>query len=246
MLGIPCLDALDAEIDLGTIASDGKSRTLPHSLSVGVDDVDGDGATRNGAVQKHISHEAPVAFGINGHTLDVLCRFGDDKHRTPDASEVPVVGTALSQVHLWHTALLQHLHFEAVLLVAEEDTVGDINGMTGKAALIGAVACLATIDFHTNLRKGSLKDQLNLSSCPLLRQCELVLIQTFLIGNALGCGLAIETHAILIGAKPLQFPTGGHTNLRPLAAIATVCALEVPLHHIVTTATTQILQLRIC
>ena len=48
--------------------------------------------------------------------------------------------------------------------------------MTGEASLIGAIACLSTINMDTNLSKGSLEHQLYLSALPLLRQGKLMLI----------------------------------------------------------------------
>ena len=184
-----------------------------------------------------------IAFGVDSHAMNVLSRLRDDKHRTPNATEVPVVSTALGKVHLRHAALLQHFHFEAILLVAKEHAVRDIHRMTGEPSLIGAVACLTTIDLHTNLRKGCLKNQQYLATCPLFGQCKLMLIQSFLVGNAFRSCLAVEAHTVLVGAEALQFPAGGYSYLCPLAAIATVGTLEVPLHHIVTTVTTQILSL---
>ena len=115
--------------------------------------------------------------------------------------------------------------------------------MPCKTALIRAVASLATVDLHTNLRKGSLEHQLNLTALPLLGQRELRLVQALLVGNTLGRRLAIEPHTILVGAKALQFPARRHTNLRPLTGVTTVRTLEIPLHHVVTPVTTQILTL---
>ena len=115
--------------------------------------------------------------------------------------------------------------------------------MTGESTLIRAITSLATIDLHMNLREGSLEHQLNLTTLPLLGQRKIRLIQALLIGNTLRCRLTIEPHAILVGAKALQFPTRWYTNLRPLATIAPVRALENPLHHVVTTVSAQILTL---
>ena len=148
-----------------------------------------------------------VALGINGHTLDVLGRFGDYEYGSPDATEVPVVGTALSEIHLWHGALLEYLHLQTVFLITEEHTVADIHRMTCEASLIGTVTCLPTVDLHTDLREGSLKHQLYLSSFPFLRECKLRLVFSLLVSDALRGGLAIEAHTILVGTEALQFPT---------------------------------------
>ena len=117
--------------------------------------------------------------------------------------------------------------------------------MAGKAALIGAIASLAPVDLHTNLREGCLEDQQNLSALPFLGQGKLMLIQSFLVSNTLWCGFAVEAHTILIGAEALQLPARGYANLGPLTTITSVTALEVPLHHVVTAMTTQILPLRL-
>ena len=123
LLGIPCLDILDGEVHLGAVAADGKRRTLFHGLPLGIDNVDTHRTARQGTVQENVSHEVSVGLGVDGNTLYVLCRLCYDEHGTPDATEVPVVGTSLSQVHLRNAALLQHLHLQAVLLRTEEHTV---------------------------------------------------------------------------------------------------------------------------
>ena len=115
--------------------------------------------------------------------------------------------------------------------------------MACKTTLIGAITSLAAIDLHTNLCKGCFEDQQYLTTLPLLRKGELMLIQSMLVSNALWFLLAIEAHTVLVSAKTLQFPARGNTYLGPLATIAAIGTLEVPLYHIVTTMTTQILSL---
>ena len=89
--------------------------------------------------------------------------------------------------------------------------------------------------------KSSLKYKLYLPSLPVGRQRKLRLVLAMFVGNALRGCLAIEAHAILIGAEALQFPTGRHTDLCPFAAVAPVGALEIPLHHVVTPPSAQVL-----
>ena len=175
--------------------------------------------------------------------MDVLCRLGNDKDRTPDAAEVPVVSTAFGEVYLRIAALLRYFHLQTVLLFTEEHTVADIDGMARKAALIQTVASLTSVNLHVGIGEHGLKHQQYLSSRPILRQRKLRLVLTRLVSNALWCGFAIETHAILVGAKALQLPARWYANLRPLAAVAPVGTIEVPLYHVVTAVTTQILTL---
>ena len=167
--------------------------------------------------------------------------LGDDKDWTPDATEVPVVGPALSQIHLRVGTLFRHLYFQTVLLAAEEDTVRHIDGVTGEASLIEPVAGLPAVDGHIGIGEDGLKHQLYLPAFPCLGQRKRCLVQSFLVGNALWGGFPIESHTILIGAETLQFPARRHTDLRPFPAVAPVGALEIPLHHIVTAVTAQIL-----
>ena len=243
LLSIPKLGVLHCEVHLGTIAGNGEGRTGSNRFAVCIHNVDGYRTVRQGAVQEDISHELPVALGIDSHTLNVLSRFADNEDRTPDATEVPVVGSALSQVHLRIGALFQHFHLQAVLLVAEKDTVADIDGMTRKTALVSAVASLTSVDGGTHLRKHSLEDQQNLPALPSLGQRELMLVLAHLVGNTLWGGLSVEAHAILVSAEALQLPARRHTYLRPLATVMPIGTHEIPLYHIVTTMTTQVLSL---
>ena len=243
LLSIPKLGVLHCKVHLGTIAGNGEGWAGSNLLSIGVDNIDAHRTVGQGAVQEDISHELPVTLGIDSHTLNVLSWFADDEHWAPDATEVPVVGPALSQVHLRIGALFQHFHLQAVLLVAEKDTVADINGVTRETALVSAIASLTSVDGSTHLRKHGLEDQQNLPALPSLGQRELMLVLAHLVGNTLWGGLAVEAHAILVSAEALQLPARGHTYLRPLATVMSIGTHEIPLYHIITTMTTQVLSL---
>ena len=243
LFSVPWFDALDAEGYLRLVAGHGGGRAGGHLLSFAVDDIDSHRTAWQGAVQEHVGHEPPVAFRVDGHATDVAHWLSHDKHRPPDAAEVPVVGAAFGQVDLRYGALLEDLHLEAVFLLSKEHTVADVDGMPRKAALVGAVAGLTTVYLHANLGEGSLEDQLNLPALPLLRQRKLRLVATRLVGNALGRGLAVEAHAVLVGAEALQFPARGHSYLGPLAAVVSVGTIEVPFYHVVASVSAEVLSL---
>ena len=185
LLSIPKLGVLHCKVHLGTIAGNGEGRAGSNRFAVCIHNVDAYRTVRQGAIQEDISHELSVALGIDSHTLNVLSWFADDEDGAPDATEVPVVSPALCQVHLRIGALFQHFHLQAVLLVAEIDTVADIDGMTRETALVSAVASLASVDGGTHLRKHSLEDEQNLSALPSLGQCELMLVLAHLVGNTM-------------------------------------------------------------
>ena len=105
--------------------------------------------------------------------------------------------------------------------------------MACKASLIKASASLAPVDRDVGIGEDSLEDQLYLAALPLLWQRKLGLVESVLVGDALGRTLTVETHPVLVGAEPLKLPARGNANLRPLAAITSVGALEVPFHHVV-------------
>ena len=105
--------------------------------------------------------------------------------------------------------------------------------MTCETSLIDALSGLSSVDGDAGLGEDGLEYQLYLSARPFLGQGELGLVVAFLVGNTLGRGLAVETHAILVGAEALQLPAGGNANLRLLTGAAAVAALKVPLHHVV-------------
>ena len=103
---------------------------------------------------------------------------------------------------------------------------------------------LSAVDGHTGIGENGLEGEQNLSAFPFLRQRELIFIESLLVGNALGRGLSVEAHAILVSAKTLQFPTRRHTDLCPFAAVAPVGTLEIPLHHVVAAPAAQVLAVR--
>ena len=119
LLSIPQFGILRAELRLSLVASNDIGRTCGHLCPLCVDNVN----AWHGTVQEHISHKPTIGLGVNRHTLNVLCGLRDNKDRTPDASEIPIVGTALGQIHLRVTALLGHLDLQTVLLFTEEHTV---------------------------------------------------------------------------------------------------------------------------
>ena len=168
LLGIPCLDTLGLEVHLRAVAGNGEGGARGYLLAFVVDQIDDHSTAGHGAVQEDVGHEVAVVLSIDSYALYVLCGLRDDEDGTPDAAEVPVVSTALGEVHLWLRALLQHLHLQSVFLLAEEHAVADVDGMACKATLVGAVTGLTSVDLHTNLGEGSLEHQLYLSALPLL------------------------------------------------------------------------------
>ena len=222
LFSIPQFRVIGTEFCFSLVAGNDVCRACRHLLAIGVNNINTHLTAWHGTIQEHISCKEAICLRVNGYALDILRRFRDDEHWTPDASEVPIVSTTLSQIYLWVGTLFQHLDLQTILFLAKEHTIRDVNGMSGKAALIRAVTCLTTINLHMNLRKGSLKDQLYLTTLPLLRQRKLRFVQPLLVGNSLRCCLAIEPHTILVGAKALQFPARRHTNLGPFACITTI------------------------
>ena len=170
-----------------------------------------------------------------------MYRLTDDINGTPDAAEVPVVGAALGQIHLRRTALLGNFHLQTVLLITKENAVAHVKLERREAALMQSGTSFSAVNGHTGIGENGLEGEQNLPAFPFLRQRELIFIESLLVGNALGRGLAVEAHAILVSAKTLQFPTRRHTDLCPFAAVAPVGTLEIPLHHIVTAPAAQVL-----
>ena len=73
-------------------------------------------------------------------------------------------------------ALLEHLHLQPVLLLAEEHAVGDVDGVPGEAALVRSCPGLASVDGDTRLGEDGLEHQLYLPARPCLGQGELGLV----------------------------------------------------------------------
>ena len=243
LLSIPKFGVVCTEFRFGLVAIDNICRASCNFFALSVDQIDDHLTAWNRTIQEHISRKETISLCVNGYTLDVLRRFRDYKHRTPDATEVPIVSTALSQINLLVGTFFQHLDLQTILFLSKEHAVRDINSMTGKATLIGTVACLTTINLHMNLRKGSLKYKLNLTALPRFRQRKLRLVQPLLVSNTLRRSLAIEAHTILVGTKTLQFPARRYTYLGPLTCVTPIRALKIPLHHVITPVSTQILAL---
>ncbi len=89
-----------------------------------------------GSAQKYFGVKRAVGFGVNGCTIDALRRQGLYKYRTEDASEIPVVGPAFSQVDAAVFGFFAHGDFEQVFLVAKEYPVADIGIKTIKSSLM--------------------------------------------------------------------------------------------------------------
>ena len=155
LFSIPQFGILDAEVNLGLIAGSGKGRTGSGLLSIGVDDVDVYRTARKGPIQEYIRHEVTVSLGIDGYTLYISGWLTDDEDRTPDTTEVPIVGTPLSKVDLRIGAFFQDLHFQMVLFLTKEHTIRHIYRMPRKASLIGADTCLTTINLYTDFSESS-------------------------------------------------------------------------------------------
>ena len=240
LFGIPKLGAICTKLHFCFVAGNNISRTCGHLFPIGVDDIDAYFRPINSTIQIDISRKETISLGIYRYALR---RLADDEYWAPDAAKIPVVGPALSKVHLRIGALLQYFNLQSVLLCAKKDTIGNINCVSGESALIGSLSSLATIDGHTGLCKYSLEHQLYLSPLPFCRQRKLSFILSCFIGNTLWCGFTIEAHAVLVGPEALKFPTRRHSYLGPFPTIATIGAEEVPWHHIVATMTTQILSL---
>ena len=123
LLSIPQFGIFRAELRLSLVACNDVGRTRGHLLALGIHNVNEHLTAWHCPIQEDISRKETVRLGINRHTLNVLCGLRDNKDRTPDASEIPIVGTALGQVHLWIRTFLQHLDLQAVLLFAKEYAV---------------------------------------------------------------------------------------------------------------------------
>ena len=116
LLCIPKFGILHGEVNPCPIAGRGDVWAGCHLTSIGVNNIDAYRTTSHRTIQKYIGHKPPIGFGVNGHAADVCCWLRNNKHRAPDASKVPIIGTAFSQVYLWNAAFLQHLNLQAVLL----------------------------------------------------------------------------------------------------------------------------------
>ena len=242
-LGSPLLRCFCLEVDMRLIAVSGISHVRCHHLSFLIQNLSLHLRTLDSTVQVAICHKMTITLGINRHTVDVLSRFCHDKYRTEDATEVPVVSTALRHVHLTVAAFLAHLHFESVLMFSEEDAVAHIISKAIETALMQAVSRLSTVDGHLGISHHGFEDEFYLFALPLLWQRKLIFIFSFFVSNTFRSSLSVESHAILIGTESLQFPAGRHTNLGPLAGISTTCAVEVPVHHIITSMSREVLAL---
>ena len=242
-LGSPLLRCFCLEVDMRLIAVSGISHVRCHHLSFLIQNLSLHLRTLDSTVQVAICHKMTITLGINRHTVDVLSRFCHDKYRTEDAAEVPVVSTALRHVHLTVAALLAHLHFESVLMFSEEDAVAHIVSKAIETALMQTVSRLSAVDGYLGIGHHGFEDEFYLFALPLLWQRKLIFIFSFFVSNTFRSSLSIESHTILIGTESLEFPAGRHPNLRPLAGISTTCAVEVPVHHIITSMSRKILAL---
>ena len=241
----PQFRTLHAERNVGFVAAcPNVCGVLCHLLAAHVTDSGLHLCAFERVVKQHIGVECAVGLGVNGCALDVDGRFADDEHRAEDAAEVPVVGTALGKIHTGVGALLAHSNFKQVFLFAEEHAVAHVVGDAIECSLVHR-AGLTLVYLHLSVGHRGFENELDVMVCPFFGQGELILIHAFLIGNAVGKSLSIELHAILIVAEALKLPARGDTNLGPLARVVTTGAEEVPLHHVVASASAQILALRV-
>ena len=239
--GSPQLGIVDLETDVGMVAALAHVGGLfGHFLAVHVGDERAHLGTLQHMVDKHIGVECAVGLGVDGCALNVEGRFAHDEHRAEYAAEVPVVGTAFGKVHTCILALFADRHLQQVFLVAEEHTVGHVEGETVEGSLMHGT-CLALVDLHFGVGHRTLEHQVDVMVFPFLGQGELIFVHALLIGDAVGEGFAIELHAILVGAEALQFPARGNADFCPFTRIVAAGALEIPLYHVVAASTAQIL-----
>ena len=128
-------------------------------------------------------------------------------------------------------------------MFSEEDAVAHIVSKAIETALMQTVSRLSAVDGNLGIGHHSFEDEFYLFALPLLWQRKLIFIFTFFVSNTFWSSLSVESHTILIGTESLQFPAGRHTYLGPLAGISTTCAVEVPVHHIITSMSREVLAL---
>ena len=242
-LSSPLLRSLCLKIDMCLIAVSGISHVRSHHLAFLIQNFGLHLCALDGTVQIAVCHKMTITLRINRHTVDVLRRFRHDEDRTEDTAEVPIVGTALRHVHLTVATLLAHLHFESVLMFSEEDAVAHIVSKAIETALMQTVSRLSAVDGYLGIGHHGFEDEFYLFALPLLWQRKLIFIFSFFVSNTFWSSLPVESHAILIGSESLQFPAGRHTYLGPLAGISTASAVEVPVHHIITSMSREVLAL---
>ncbi len=240
-LGSPELRVVHLECHVGMVAAMTYGGSVfSHLLAAHVADGSLHLSPLDGVVEQYIGIKLAVGSGVDSRALDVEGRLAYDENGAEDAAEVPVVGAPLGEVHAGIFALLAHGNLQQILLVAEEHAVGNVIRDTIEGAHVFR-ARLALVYLHLGVGHRSLENEFDMMVSPFLRQCELIFIHAFLVGNAVGECLAVEFHAILVSAESLQFPARRHSDFSPFPGVVSTRAEEVPLHHIVASVSAQIL-----
>ena len=189
---------------------------LGHFLAVHVADCGAHLRPVEGVVEQDVGVERPVGLGVNRRAFDVDGRFAHYEHRAEYAAEVPIVGAAFGEVDAFVGAFLADGDFEHVLLVAEEHTVGHVIREAVERSLVQRTG-LALVDHHLGVSHRAFKHEVDVMVGPFGGQGELVLVHTFLVGDAVRKWFAVELHAVLVSAEALQLPARRHSDFCPFA-----------------------------
>ena len=106
LFGIPQAGMADHEIYQGTVATNSKSVTMGNGFTTLINNFHTYCRTGNSTIQIDFCSHTTISFRIYGYSLDVESWFRHDEDRAPDTTEIPIIGTTFSKIHLWISTLL--------------------------------------------------------------------------------------------------------------------------------------------